>query len=64
MGGPCTPHKHEWPVRVDEAYDEEPDRWVQNACLLCTNRCGLDIGAKEGKVVGVRGRATDRVNRG
>ncbi|GAM91374.1 hypothetical protein ANO11243_094240 [Dothideomycetidae sp. 11243] len=29
-----------------------------------SNGCGLDIGVKDGKVVGVRGRATDRVNKG
>ena len=56
-----TPYR---PVRVDEAYDEEPDKWVQSACVLCSNGCGLDIGVKDSKVVGVRGRATDRVNKG
>ena len=30
----------------------------------CSNCCGLDIGVKNGKVVGVRGRAVDRVNKG
>lgn len=30
----------------------------------CSNGCALDIGVKDGKVVGVRGRATDRVNKG
>ena len=29
-----------------------------------SNGCGLDIGVKGGKVVGVRGRAVDRVNKG
>lgn len=29
-----------------------------------SNGCGIDIGVKEGKVVGVRGRAMDRVNKG
>ncbi|KAJ4321123.1 hypothetical protein N0V94_003070 [Neodidymelliopsis sp. IMI 364377] len=24
--GPRTPYKHEWPTRVDEAKDEEPDK--------------------------------------
>jgi hypothetical protein len=62
--GPRTPYKHEWPVRVDEAYDEEPEKWVQSACVLCSNGCGLDIGVKDGKVVGVRGRQSDRVNKG
>lgn len=31
---------------------------------LNSNGCGIDIGVKDGKVVGVRGRATDRVNKG
>lgn len=29
-----------------------------------SNGCGIDIGVKQGKVVGVRGRAADRVNKG
>lgn len=29
-----------------------------------SNGCGMDIGVKDGKVVGVRGRAVDRVNKG
>lgn len=62
--GPRTPYRSIWPTRVDEAKDEEPDNWVQSACVLCSNGCGLDIGVKNGKVVGVRGRATDRVNHG
>lgn len=62
--GPRTPHKGEWPVRVDERLLDEPDKWVQSACLLCSNDCGLDIGVKDSKIVGVRGRAVDRVNKG
>lgn len=62
--GPRMGYKHEWPIRVDEAKDEEPDKWVQSACVLCSNGCGMDIGVKNGRVVGVRGRATDRVNHG
>jgi ferredoxin-nitrate reductase len=62
--GPRTPYRHVWPTRVDEATDEQPEKWVQSACVLCSNGCGLDIGVKDGKVVGVRGRATDRVNHG
>jgi anaerobic selenocysteine-containing dehydrogenase len=53
-----------WPVRVDQRTTAEPDRWVQSCCVLCTNGCGLDIGVKDGKIVGVRGRADDRVSRG
>ncbi|RYO74055.1 hypothetical protein DL766_006348 [Monosporascus sp. MC13-8B] len=62
--GPRTPYKHEWPPREDQACNEEPEEWVQSACVLCSNGCGLDIGVKDGKVVGVRGRVTDRVNKG
>lgn len=54
----------QWPARVDYAVSEEPERWVQSACLLCSNGCALDIGVKDGRIVGVRGRETDRVNRG
>ena len=41
-----------------------PDRWVQSCCVLCSAGCGLDIGVKDGRIVGVRGRAADRVNHG
>src|SRR3954453_4424264 len=53
-----------WPERVDYRLREEPDRWVQSAWVLCSNGCGLDIGTKDGRIVGVRGRANDAVNRG
>ncbi len=43
---------------------EEPDHWIQSCCVLCTNGCGLDIGVKNGRIVGVRGRADDRVSHG
>jgi ferredoxin-nitrate reductase len=33
--GERTPYKHEWPTRVDERVMEEPDKWVQSACVLC-----------------------------
>ncbi|MGY8524779.1 molybdopterin oxidoreductase family protein [Paracidovorax citrulli] len=54
----------QWPVRVDEALSAEPQTWVQSACVLCSNGCGLDIGIKDNRIVGVRGRAADAVNRG
>ena len=58
-----------WPTRVDEylAGDlagEDIDTWVQSACVLCSNGCALDIAVKDGRIVGVRGRAVDRVNHG
>src|SRR3978361_784036 len=62
--GERTPYKGEWPVRVDQQTSEAPDHWVQSACVLCSNGCGMDIGVKEGKIVGVRGRAQDIVNHG
>ena len=54
----------QWPARVDEHTTAEPDRWVRSCCVLCSYGCGLDIGVKDGKIVGVRGLATDRVNKG
>ena len=52
------------PERVDERTSQEPEVWVQSACVLCSNGCGLDIGVEGGRIVGVRGRALDTVNRG
>ncbi|MGY1747760.1 molybdopterin oxidoreductase family protein [Modestobacter sp. SYSU DS0511] len=65
---PYGPGEH-WPVRVDthlaEGVDEtEVDRWVQSATILHSNGDGLDIAVKDGEIVGVRGRAEDRVNHG
>jgi ferredoxin-nitrate reductase len=63
--GERTPHVGgEWPARVDERTLEEPERWAQSACVLCSNGCAMDIGVRDGRIVGVRGRAVDRVNRG
>ena len=69
--GPEAPHGRgtEWSPRVDEYLegeltDGEVDRWVRSACLLCSNGCGCDIAVKDGRMVGVRGREHDRVNRG
>jgi ferredoxin-nitrate reductase len=66
LWGPRTPFRSrgQWPERVDYRIREEPDRWVQSACVLCSNGCGLDIGVKGGRIVGVRGRAVDSVNKG
>ncbi|GEO08685.1 molybdopterin oxidoreductase family protein [Segetibacter aerophilus] len=62
--GERTPYRGKWPVRVDQRVCEEPDKWVQSACVLCSNGCGIDIGVKDGKMVGVRGRKEDVVNFG
>jgi anaerobic selenocysteine-containing dehydrogenase len=57
-----------WPVRVDRyvepGVDERQVRWAQSACVLCSNGCGVDIAVHDGRIVGVRGRADDRVNHG
>lgn len=62
--GPRTPYVGNWPQRIDQQLAEQPDNWVQSACVLCSNGCGLEIGVKDGRIVGVRGRADDRVNHG
>jgi anaerobic selenocysteine-containing dehydrogenase len=59
----------QWPDRVDEALEAgvtagDVDQWVQSACVLCSNGCGCDIAVKDGRMVGIRGRSTDRVNHG
>jgi ferredoxin-nitrate reductase len=59
----------EWPVRVDQFLEEDiserdVDRWVQTASILHSNGDALDIAVKDGRMVGVRGRAVDRVNKG
>lgn len=37
---------------------------MQSAAVLHSNGDGLDIAVKDGRIVGVRGRAVDRVNHG
>src|SRR3712207_6808360 len=53
-----------WPARVDELVTEEVERWVPTASILHSNGDGIDIGVRDGRMVGVRGRADSRVNRG
>src|SRR5215207_10273087 len=58
-----------WPVRRDEFLAEgvseaDVERWVQSACVLCSNGCALDIAVADGRIVGVRGREVDRINHG
>jgi anaerobic selenocysteine-containing dehydrogenase len=56
----------EWPARVDTflAAGAEPERWVQSASILDSNGDAYDVAVQDGRLVGVRGRAVDRVNRG
>src|SRR4051812_4391441 len=58
-----------WPERVDSylvdgVTPESVDHWVQSAAVLHSNGDGLDIAVTHGRMVGVRGRAIDRVNHG
>ncbi|MFN2597616.1 MAG: molybdopterin oxidoreductase family protein [Pyrinomonadaceae bacterium] len=63
--GGRTPHEGgRWKSRVDERTLEKPERWVRSTCILCSTGCALDVGVKGGRIVGVRGRAVDRANRG
>src|SRR3954470_22003697 len=64
--GPRAPFAagRRWPVRVDQHLEARPDHWVRSCCVLCSNGCALDIGVRDGRIVGVRGLKTDRVNRG
>ncbi|MCR8898780.1 nitrate reductase [Gordonia sp. GONU] len=69
--GPRTPYGpgEDWPTRVDEhladgVSAETVDRWVRTASVLHSNGDGLDIAVADDRIVGVRGRADDRVNHG
>ncbi|GAA3929209.1 nitrate reductase [Actinomadura viridis] len=69
--GTRTPHDRDtpWPVRVDTHLEEgvaegDVDRWVRSACVLCSNGCACDIAVRDGRMVGIRGRAGDVVNHG
>ncbi|MEU4690860.1 molybdopterin oxidoreductase family protein [Actinoplanes sp. NPDC023714] len=69
--GPRTPHAKGtvWPARVDQYLEDgvgedQVEKWVPSACLLCSNGCGCDIAVKDGRMVGIRGRAGDVVNHG
>jgi len=58
-----------WPTRVDTHLEEgltpdDVDRWVQTASIMHSNGDALDIAVKDDRIVGVRGRAGDRVNHG
>src|SRR4051794_9229355 len=66
--GPATPvgPGDEWPERVDTFLVDgaAPDRWVQTASILHSDGDAYDLAVQDGRLVGVRGRAMDRVNRG
>ncbi|MFE0593908.1 molybdopterin oxidoreductase family protein [Micromonospora echinospora] len=49
---------------LDGEAEGDVDRWVQSASVLHSNGDALDIAVADGRIVGVRGRAVDRINRG
>ncbi|MFL6123206.1 molybdopterin oxidoreductase family protein [Actinophytocola sp.] len=58
-----------WPVRVDSHLadgltEADVDAWVPTAAVLHSNGDGMEIAVRDGRIVGVRGRAGDRVNHG
>jgi anaerobic selenocysteine-containing dehydrogenase len=58
-----------WPTRVDAfleggVTEDQVDRWVPSASILHSNGDAMDIAVRDGRIVGVRGRAVDRVNHG
>ncbi|MFF5885175.1 molybdopterin oxidoreductase family protein [Streptomyces sp. NPDC012589] len=58
-----------WPVRTDTHLadgitEDDVERWVRTASILHSNGDAIDIAVRDGRIVGVRGRAVDRVNRG
>ena len=66
--GPRTPIRRgeAWPARVDSYLEPgaEPEAWVQTASILHSDGDAYDLAVQGGRIVGVRGRAVDRVNRG
>lgn len=63
--GMRTPHRRGtgWPGRVGLQLGTgmagaDVDPWVQSACGLCSHGCGCEIAVEDGRMVGVRGRAT------
>src|SRR5437868_492422 len=58
-----------WPERVDVSLaeglrEQDVERWGPSASLLHSNGDAMDIAVRGGRIVGVRGRGADRVNRG
>ena len=69
--GERTPYRRgeDWPERVDTLLadgvaERDVERWAQSASTLHSNGDGFDLAVSGGRLVGIRGRAKDRVNRG
>ena len=66
--GPRTPYAPSrdgaspWPARIDQflqpgVAESDVERWVQSASVLHSNGDAMDIAVRDGRIVGVRGRA-------
>jgi anaerobic selenocysteine-containing dehydrogenase len=53
-----------WPERIDQHLVQGAERWSQVASVLHSNGDAYELGVADGRLVGVRGRPGDRVNRG
>jgi anaerobic selenocysteine-containing dehydrogenase len=66
--GPATPvgPGELWPQRIDTCLlpGAVPERWAQTASVLHSDGDAYDVAVQDGRLVGVRGRGVDRVNRG
>ncbi|SCF47021.1 molybdopterin oxidoreductase family protein [Micromonospora mirobrigensis] len=69
--GERTPYGpgEKWPVRVDGFLagghtEADVQRWVPTASILHSNGDAMDIAVIDDRIVGVRGRAQDRINHG
>jgi hypothetical protein len=49
---------------ADGVTEQDVDEWVRTAAVLHSNGDGMDLAARDGRIVGLRGRADDRVNHG
>ncbi|MFG2282800.1 molybdopterin oxidoreductase family protein [Streptomyces asoensis] len=68
-GRTAYPRHGAWPVRVDTRLDDgvapaDVERWVRASSILHSDGDAMDIAVRDGRMVGVRGRAQDRVNHG
>ena len=58
-----------WPTRIDRyladgVSADQVDQWIQTASVLHSNGDAMDVAVSGDRIVGVRGRGIDRVNRG
>src|SRR4051794_2686202 len=51
-------------MHLEQGTDPGALRWVETASLLHSNGDALEVAVREGRMVGVRGTARSRVNRG